>query len=107
MSGKLIRKKVEELSAALVAAEVSDPGSLADIRDRLDFVVRWAKKQGHADVARAAGESCALLQEMIAGRIAGAGAEASMNSIGNTVSALQKLVAGEEDRACGRAPQPR
>ncbi len=107
MSGKLIRKKVEELSAALVAAELSDPASLADIRTRLDFIVRWAAKQGHPEIAKSAGEACRLLQEMIEGRIAGAAAEAGMNAIADTVSALQKTVAAGPDRAAGPAPETR
>ncbi len=107
MSGKLIRNKVEELSEALVGAEVSDPGSLAGIRERLDFIARWAKKQGHAETEKAVRESCALLQRMIEGGMGRADAEAGMDAIGRTVSALQKLVLGDPGGAPGAGPQPR
>ncbi len=107
MSGKLIRKKVEELSEALVIAEVSDRKSLADIRDRLDFIGRWARKQGDTETERSTSESCGLIQGMIDGRIAGAQAEASMDSIANAVSALQKRLLATQVRAEGAIPPPR
>ncbi len=105
MSSKLIRKKVEELSDALVIAEVSDVKSLADIRDRLDFIGRWAKKQRHFEAENATGESCALIQGMIERRIVAREAEAAMESVGKTVTALQQLVLGGQARAGGASPR--
>ncbi len=107
MSSKLIRKKVEELSEALVGAEVSDPRSLADIRGRLDFISRWAKKQGHAEAEKSTREACEALRRMIEGRVAGGEAEASMDAIGRTVSSLQKMVFGGQGEPDGTVPQPR
>ncbi len=106
MSSKLIRKKVEELSDALVIAEASDVKSLAEIRDRLEFIGRWAKKQGHGDAERSTGESCALIRGMIEGRIAGGEAESAMQAIGRTVTALQKAVLEGSGRPDGASAQP-
>ncbi len=103
MSGKLIRKKVEELSEAIVIAEISDGKSLAEIRDRLEFINRWAGKQGHAEAEKSTRASCNLIRGMIEGRITGGEAEAAMDSVGKTVSALQKTVLDGQGRADGSA----
>ncbi len=100
MSSKLIRQKVEELADALVNAEASDARSLGDIHGRLDFLGRWAKRQGHAALERSIGESCALLQGLVEGRVGGAAADSAMQSVGQTVTALQKAV-GEGAAAAG------
>jgi len=107
MSGKLIRKKVEELSGAIVIAEISDGKSLADIRTRLEFINRWAAKQELAEIEMSTRASCDLLRGMIEGRIAGAEAEAAMDSIGATVSSLQQTVFEGQGQADGSKPRPR
>lgn len=107
MSGRLIRKKVEELSEAIVIAEISDFKSLADVRSRLEFINRWAAKQGFAEIELSTRASCDLLRGMIEGRIAGGDAEAAMDSIGATVSSLQKTVLEGQGGADGQAPRPR
>ena len=106
MSGKLIRKKVEELSEAIVIAEISDGKSLADIRSRLEFINRWAAKQGLAEIEKSTRASCELIRGMIEGRITGGEAEAAMDSIGNTVSSLQKTVLEGRGPADGSKPRP-
>lgn len=92
MSGKLIRRKIEELCEAVVVADASDGKVLAGIADRLELIGKWAAKQGHTGIERSARTSRDIVRAVIEGRVAGADAAASLDSLGSGVTALQKMV---------------
>ena len=105
MSGKLIRKKLEELAESVVFAEISDGKALAEIRGRLEFIGKWAEKQRHAAIVESARASCDRVQAMIDGRVADAGA--AIGSLGAAVADLQKSVLEALGSTDGAAPPQR
>ncbi|MGE5188499.1 MAG: Hpt domain-containing protein [Gemmatimonadota bacterium] len=106
MPGKLIRKTIEELCAAVVVADARDGKALAGIATRLDLINRWAGKRGHAEIERSTRRACGLVRGMIEGRITGADAEVSLDSVGSVVSAVQRTLLERPEGDSGCAPGP-
>ncbi|MBI5118476.1 chemotaxis protein CheA [Candidatus Poribacteria bacterium] len=85
-----IKRRIEELSEALVLAESSDLQALASLHTRLEEIVQWAQESGHSDIASASAASAGSLESIILDE--SPDANKSLETVGRTVSAIQDII---------------
>jgi two-component system chemotaxis sensor kinase CheA len=97
MVSEEITQKVEALSEALVLAEPSDRQSLASLHTLFEELAHLANEESEPEVGKAAGRAAGLIEEIILEEARDEAA--AMESLGDTVSALQQLIRGSGEAA--------
>ena len=90
MTDKGIEKKIAALSAELVLLEPSDPRSLAELHSGLEEISGWAEAAAQPEAAEAAAAAAKLIEDVVLEEASDP--EASLDTVGQVLSALQAVV---------------
>jgi two-component system, chemotaxis family, sensor kinase CheA len=92
MAATEMETKIEQLSEALVFADISDLPALADIHTQLQAVHAWAEKEGILRAASFVKAAEGLVEQMVMGEASDPAGALAL--VGRVISAMQRLSQG-------------